>query len=175
MIDAEVMRLRRLRDTALRVRALALALESSNFRHDSVLSRSAVACWRIARLITGRLMAHPDLSYQRGPSAMRTLIDGLWSRMRSSAARHGRRTLEVLADELRGVARALDDARALTWSPDLSDDFGRSQTQLRRLIFELGGGSHKDSGPCTAGAPARGREIPQGGSGVAGNWPYLAL
>jgi hypothetical protein len=173
MIDAEVMRLRRLRDTALRVRTLAFALESSDSRDDSVLSRSAVACWRMARLITGRLMAHPDLSYQRGPSAWRTLIDGIWSRMRSSVARHRRRTLEVLADELHGLARATDDARALTWSSELSDEFGRSQIQLRRLIFELGGGSHEDTGPFTADAP--GSAIPEGGSGVAGNWPYLAF
>jgi hypothetical protein len=175
MIDAEVMRLRRLRDTALRARALAAVLKGSDRRRHSVFSRSAVSCWQIARTITGRLRAHPDLSYQRGPSELRTLVDGIRANVLGRAARDRKRSLAMLAVEVQGVARELDDARALTWSAELSDDFGRAQMQVRRLISELGG-SRQVTGLRAARAPARGRRaIPQDESNVAGNWPYLAF
>ena len=174
MIDAEVMRLRRLRDTALRVRALAMALEPSDSAHNSVISRSAVACWRIARIITGRLRGHPDLRYQQGPGELRTLLDRISAGVRGTAARSRKRALEVLAGEMRSVGRALDDARALTLSPELSDDWGRSQIQVRRLIAELGGVSRRD----VQDSEPRELEldsIPEAEGDVGGNWPYLAF
>jgi hypothetical protein len=176
MIDAEVMRLRRLRDTALRARALAAALEASASRRDSAFSRSAVICWRIARTITGRLRGHPDLHYQREPSALRTLVDGIRANVLGTAARDRKRSLAMLADEVQGVARELDDARALTWSAELSDDFGRAQILMRRLMSDLTD-SRQVAGLRPARAPARRRAaIPQDQSDVAGgNWPYLAL
>ncbi len=172
MVDAEVMRLRRLRAAALRARALAGTLEFSASRPDSVFSRSAVACWRIARTITGRLRAHPDLRYQQGPGELRTLIDRIGARVRGAAARYRSRTLEVLGGEIQGVARELDDARALTWSPDLSDEFGRLQIQVRRLIAEIGGVSHQ-AGPLTDLSVPQDED--ESASGVGGNWPYLAF
>ncbi|HXC09961.1 MAG TPA: hypothetical protein VNV61_13605 [Steroidobacteraceae bacterium] len=175
MIDAEVMRLRRLRNTALRARALAAALKSSASRRDSAISRSAVICWQIARTITGRLRAHPDLSYQRGPSESRNVYDRIRANILGSVARDRKRSLAMLADEVRGVARELDDARALTWSAELSDDFGRAQIHVRRLISDLGG-SRQVAALRAARVPARGRgAIPQGERDVAGNWPYLAF
>jgi hypothetical protein len=175
MIDAEVMRLRRLRDTALRARALAAALKSFDRRRGSVFTRSAVSCWQIARTITGRLRGHPDLSYQRGPSELRTLVDRIRAKVLGSAARDRKRSLAMLADEVQGVARELDDARALTWSAELSDDFGRAQIHLRWLIAELGG-SRQAAGLRAARAPSRGlAAIREGESDVAGNWPYLAF
>jgi hypothetical protein len=171
MIDAEVLRLRRLRDTALRARALAAVLKGFDRRRHSVFSRSAVSCWQIARTITGRLRGHPDLSYQREPSELRTLVDGIRANILGSAARDRKRSLAMLADEVKGVARELDDARALTWSAELSDDFGRAQIQVRRLVAELG-----DSHQGTGLRAARGRgAIDEDESGVAGNWPYLAF
>jgi len=175
MIDAEVLRLRRLRDTALRARALAAVLKTSNRRRHSVFSRSAVICWQIARTITGRLRGHPDLSYQRGPSELRTLVDGIRASVLGSAARDRKRSLAMLADEVQGVARELDDARALTWSAELSDDLGRAQIQVRRLMSELGS-SRQAPGLRAAHASARLRgAIPRDESDVAGNWPYLAF
>jgi hypothetical protein len=175
MIDAEVMRLRRLRDTALRARALAAVLKTSNPRRHSVFSRAAVSCWQIARTITGRLRAHPDLSYQRGPGELRTLVDGIRAKVLGSSARDRKRSLAMLAVEVQGVARELDDARALTWSAELSDDFGRAQVQVRRLIADLRG-LRQVTGSRAARAPARGRvAIPQNESDVPGNWPYLAF
>jgi hypothetical protein len=174
MIDAEVMRLRRLRDTALRARALAAVLKTSDPRRHSVFSRSAVSCWQIARTITGRLRGHPDLSYQRGPSELRTLMDGIRANFLGSTARDRKRSLAMLAHEVQVVARELDDARALTWSAELSDDFGRAQIQMRRLISDLGG-SRQGTGLRAIRAPALGRAISDGANDVAGNWPYLAL
>jgi hypothetical protein len=175
MIDAEVVRLRRLRNTALRARALATALKSSASRRDSVFCRSAVICWGIARVVTGRLRGHPDLSYQRGPSELRTLVDGIRANVLGSAARDRKRSLAMLADEVRAVARELDDARALTWSAELSDDFGRAQIHLRRLISDLGGSRHA-AGLRAVRAPARGSgAVAQNANEVAGNWPYLAF
>jgi hypothetical protein len=42
--------------------------------------------------------------------------------------------LGELQANLRVISRELADARALTWSPDLSDSLGRSQIEVRRLI-----------------------------------------
>src|ERR1700719_2128341 len=119
MIDTEVMRLRQLRNTALKARALAAALDSDPARRNSVFSQSAVSCWRIARVITGRLRAHPYLSYQRGPSAVRGVYDRLSAGLLSGIARYRGRSAQTFSRELQRVARGLDDARALTWSSDL--------------------------------------------------------
>ncbi len=74
MIDIEVIRLRQLRNTALRARAIATALDAGHSgKVDSVLSRSALACWRIARVVTGKLRAHPYQSYQRDPGYLHSL------------------------------------------------------------------------------------------------------
>jgi hypothetical protein len=178
MIDAEVMRLRRLRTAALKARALAAALDFDAGLRSSVFSRSAVNCWRIARVITGWLRAHPYLSYQRGPSEVRDVYDRLSAGLRSAVAQSRGRSPQTLSLELQRVARGLDDARALTWSPDLSDTLGRAQMQIRTLIKDL------DSAPHAAVAsrhetPARvetraieGRHDPRS---VAGTWPYLAI
>jgi len=146
MIDTEVTRLRRLRNTALRARAVAAALNSDPAPRDSAFSRSAASCWRIARVVTGRLRAHPYLSYQRGPSELRGVYDRLSAGLLGAIARYRGQTQQIFAEELRRVARELDDARALTLSPDLSDTLGRSQTQIRRLIKELDVGALNEAG-----------------------------
>ena len=178
MIDTEVARLRRLRNTALRARALAAALDSDPARHDSVFSRGAVNCWQIARVITGLLRGHPYLSYQRGPGEMRGAHDRISAGLMGGIARYRGRTHQTLSDELRRVARELDDARALTWSSDLSDALGRSQRQIRGLIEELDAGVRSASGSRHETSPRVDTRIGAArddtGS-VAGNWPYLAI
>jgi hypothetical protein len=83
-----------------------------------------------------------------------------------------------LSAELQSVARELDDARALTWSTDLSDTFGRSQAQLRRLMAEVEAGARKEAGK---DAGSRSVIVPDAASAggeeanLAGNWPYLAF
>jgi hypothetical protein len=187
MIDTEVMRLRRLRNTALKARALAAALDaaldSDPARRSSVFSRSAVTSWRIARVITGWLRAHPYLSYQRGPSAVRGVYDRLNAGLLSTIARYRGRSAHIFSRELRRVARGLDDARALTWSSDLSDSLGRSQMQIRTLIQELDADAHTaDAHQQVASrheAPARVEKHTADGrddaGSVAENWPYLAI
>jgi hypothetical protein len=182
MIDAEVMRLRRLRNTVLRARAIAAALRSGSVPGTPVFSRSALTCWRIARVITGWLRAHPYLSYQQDPSELRSLYDRISADLLARAAHYRGRSLHFFSDELRRVARELDDARALTWSPDLSDNLGRSQTQIRDLLKELDGGvraeadSHETIRRAEARtSPFRGDAGRHADSGVAGNWPYLAI
>ncbi len=179
MIDTEVARLRRLRNTALRARALAAALDSDPARRDSVFSRGAVNCWQIARVITGLLRGHPYLSYQRGPSELRGAYDRISADLMGGIARYRGRTHQALSEELRRVARELDDARALTWSSDLSDALGRSQRQIRGLIEELDAGVRSASGPRHEAPPrvdtriAAARDDNTGS--LAGNWPYLAI
>ena len=181
MIDTEVARLRRLRNTALRARAVAAALNSHS-AGDSAFSRSAATCWRIARVITGRLRAHPYLSYRREPSELRRLYDSVSAGLLGAIARYRGRTHQAFSEELRRVARELDDARALTWSPDLSDSLGRSQMQMRRLMMEVDEGARNEgglreergSGPLRGSTSRTGADRGQAGE-VPGNWPYLAM
>jgi hypothetical protein len=136
MIDAEVMRLRGLRRVALRARAMAHALDPGAEPHqESIVAMAAVVCWRIAGVVTGRLRAHPYLSFQRDHGYWRSVADRLAASTMGHAAR--RRPLNTVAAQLELVARELDDARALTWLPDLSDTLGRAQVQLRKVMREL--------------------------------------
>lgn len=177
MIDAEVLRLRRLRDIALRTRALANFLDSESAADRSVFTRSAVTCWTVARIATGRLRAHPYLSYQRDPSRLQSAADRLFASMLALTARRGNRSLSVCGEQLQAVVREVDDVRALTWSPDLSDALGRMQIQIRRLANELqlgagiaaGGLGSRDS------AAARPEETSLDELAVETSWPYLAI
>ena len=177
MIDAEVMRLRRLRNRVLRARALAVAMGSDLPRRSSVYARGAVTCWRIACIVTGRLRAHPYVSYQRGPGALRAAHDMVSAWAGAALARHRGRTLQTYAQALQLAASELDDARALTWSGELSDAFGRLQRQLRRLIDEVESGARQQAGAALPAAHTEGRSgmSRQDAGSLAGNWPYLAF
>jgi hypothetical protein len=179
MIDtSEVIRLRRLRNTALRARAIAAALDSDPAGRGSVFSASAQICWRIARLMTGRLRTHPDLRYQRGPSELRAAYQRVCAAVVGAIARYRGRDQQVYAGELRHVARELDDARALTWSAELSDTLGRLQTQIRRLLEELDAGALAEAGPPHDTAPraaARVEIVQDHAESISRDWPYLAF
>jgi hypothetical protein len=143
-----------------------------------VFSRSAVSCWRIAGVITGRLRAHPYLSYQRGPSELRGVYGRLIAGLLAGIARYRGRGLETISRELQRVARELDDARALTLSSDLSDALGRSQKQIRTLIKELDADARNEAGSredTVARAAARTGNGRDDAGSVAANWPYLAI
>jgi hypothetical protein len=179
MIDAEVLRLRKLRNVALRARALAKILNSDCAQEQSVLARSAVICWTIARVASGRLRAHPYLSYQSGPGQLRGLADSLIASLIALNARRRNRRLEAFAQQLQTVAREVDDARALTWSPELSDALGRMQIQMRRLAHELDLGAFGERGVSVL-ARAKGAVCAEtSGSldeiAVDNSWPYLAI
>ncbi len=180
MIDAEVARLRELRNMALRVRALAKGLDGNPTIDNSVFKKSALLCWDIARIATGRLRGHPYLSYQKGPSPVRRYSDRIAVSAIALLAHYQSRTLRVQAAELQLLARELDDTRALTWSPDLSDALGRAQMRMRRLIGELHVAAPSERRSSTASrTPAQAKiaasENPSGDIGVASDWPYLAI
>jgi len=179
MIDAEVMRLRRLRDIALRTRALGNFLDSESAAEHSVFARSAVACWTVARIATGRLRAHPYLSYQQGPSRLQGMADRLFASLLGVSARRSNRPLSVYGEQLQAVAREVDDVRALTWSPHLSDALGRMQIQIRRLANELELGAHIEAGgPVLPRVIAAARPEPSSSLdelAVEPSWPYLAI
>jgi hypothetical protein len=176
MFDAEVVRLRRLRNAALRARAIAKILNAEMVRPNSVFSRSAAVCWRIARTITGRLRAHPHLSYQRGPSSVRAAYDSISAVWLGSIARYHDRSLQSCAAQLGLVMRQLDDARALTRSTDLSDSLGGLQMQIRTLIEELDEAAHWEAGSLDESSRAEARICTgEPREGASGNWPYLAF
>jgi len=178
MNDPEVARLRRLRLVALRVRALALTLGATRAAgYDPLLARMACAAWRIARAASGRLKAHPYARYQKDASVTALAGYGALAWLMSLLGRNRVRALALCAAPLGQLARQLDDARVLTWMPDLSDTFGRSQIELRVLMEAL---AHEtQSGRDIERLPIRGvpaidrrhGEVPV----IEGEWPYLAF
>lgn len=178
MIDTEVVRLRQLRATALKARALAAALDSSVARGGAMFSRSALSCWRVARLATGRLRAHPYLSYQRDASSARAVLDGAIAYLLAAISRRQDQALRTFLVELKRVAREVDNARALTWCADLSDSLGRSQAEIRHLIKEVEAGARKEPGATIEAGYAvdpGAKVIGDKAGTVEGNWPYLAF
>jgi hypothetical protein len=173
MIDTEVARLRRLRNTALWARAIAAVLDSRQTRRNSVFFRTQLSCWRVARTVTGKLRAHPSPRYQREPGGLHAACTRGGASVLGSVAQRRGRSLQILAVELQRVARELDDARALTWSTELSDDFGRSQVQIRSLIKELDFGARNEA---RHEAHSHHEMAPQTEAPVDNeSWPYLAL
>jgi hypothetical protein len=177
MFDAEVMRLRRLRRTALRARALAESLDSHATRADGVFAKSAAGCWRIARTISGRLRAHPHPRFQRGPSNAAGAFDGLRASWSGAVARYKGRSLQCCSAHLALVIRELDDVRAVAWSADFSENLGRSQAQLRRLIQEADAAAQREGGTqLDAPTQAKSRDCTDSSrAAAAANWPYLAI
>jgi hypothetical protein len=187
MIDTEVIRLRRLRNTALQARAIAIALHAGRSRlpaDDTVFSRVALACWRIARAVTGKLRAHPYQRYQRDPGHLRSLYDRIAAAVIGGIARYRKRSFGMYSARLQQVSRQLDDGRALTWSPSLSDILGRSQIEIRGLIQELAVGARQEAcgreeagiyAQAVAGVDSSGSGSRTEASRIATNWPYLAI
>jgi hypothetical protein len=189
----EVVRLRNMRNKALRMRALASTLGACEGDRSSVFSRGAAIGWRISRVITGTLRGHPFAPYQRGPSVGRRMFDQVGVRLEAAVARRNRRSWELFAEELRGVYRELNDARAVTRSAELSDSFGRFLLQMRRLQQEMDidlrhagaaqqqsavrlDGTMRVGGPIgIAGAMRRKDRVDLDDSAASGSWPYLAF
>jgi predicted secreted protein len=94
-------------------------------------------------------------------------------------ARRENRCLSVFTLPLQTVARGVDDVRALTWSPDLSDALGRMQIQIRRLANELEVGALGESG-ATIKPRVQATVCAEAGDSLnelsdENNWPYLAI
>ena len=195
MIDFEVERLRRLRASALRLRAVSRALGANRaMLDDGLLSLGACAAWRVARVVSGHLRAHPYESFQKDAGLGTLLMNGLVAKAAALGTSRRSQVLAHLERHSTALSRELDDARALTRAADLSDSFGRSQNEIRSLIAAV---------ECAAGAAeatALPRPVPQpravpplprrtemprrpapvsGSSAAAtaagGDWPYLAF
>jgi hypothetical protein len=180
MIDAEVLRLRRLRVSALHVRAVAKALARNRaVAHDVLLHRGACASWRIARAVSGRLRAHPYQRYQKDAGLAVILRNSVLAMATAFRATNRTRALTLFEAELRHIGRELDDARALTWSADLSDTFGRSQIEIRSLLSTLQ--TETGGAGLPAATPQRREFVPvtakrsEYGDAAGGDWPYLAF
>lgn len=170
MIDNDVTRLRDLRNVALRARAFAHALAGPT-ADSAVFEKSAVICWTLARIATGHLRGHPYRSYQKGPSPIRDLANRPIAALAAFNARRQGRCASLCAEELRGVARAVADARALTWSAELSDALGRTQIQVRRVSLELDARAQHEPGTFNKPEPSSAATQDP----VENNWPYLAI
>jgi hypothetical protein len=171
MTNDEVERLRRLRGTALRARAVASALDGvGSGRREPYAVRSQHAAWRIARSISGYLRAHPYEEFQKDAPVGILLANRLVALGAAIAARTPERARARLQAVLKRLARELDDARAVTWSRELSESFGRSQLEIRALLLQLQPRANETS----VSQPVA--EAPLAVEGVvAGDWPYLAI
>ena len=175
MIDKEVERLRRLRATALRVRSVARTLAPSEalLNSDTLLNRGRCAAWRVARIVSGRLRAHPYASFQRDAGISVVLANSLSAANAALGVKTRQQGLLRFETHLRSLARELSDVRALTCAPDLNDNFARSQVEIRALLAALGvetGGVHVSEASTIPPIPnARGAAV------VDSDWPYLAF
>jgi hypothetical protein len=173
MNDPEVARLRRLRDAALRSRAIARVLLHAGGGRDPLLQRVACACWRIARAVSGRLTAHPYPKYQQGPSLTSVLSHALRARFVALSRRSRARALNESRTELAHLGRLLADVRAVTLTPDLNETLGRSQWELDTLLTVLE--REMRTGAADVRIPAREAPAAELEPPLATDWPYLAL
>lgn len=198
MIDFQVERLRRLRASALRVRAVARRLGAKPALVDErLMMLSACAAWRLARMVSGHLRAHPYARFQRDAGLGTLLMNGLRAQVAALGASSRAQAMAEFETHLKALSHELDDARALTRTSELSDLFGRSQIEIRALVGAVerkpGGAASLVSG---GGAPrvlqrflplsrkanrhvrradtARGTAMSVG-SATGADWPYLGL
>jgi hypothetical protein len=160
IMNNEVTRLRKLRKTVLKVRALASALNSGNDQ-NRVYEHAGVLNWRIARVATGRLRSHPYRSYQADQGYLESTADRLDAYIQGKLANMRGQGTRIFLQALSVALREVDDARALTLSTDLSDALGRAQQAMRSLIDDVRAqlpknlGQHVDDRgkPGTSGLP----------------------
>jgi hypothetical protein len=183
MIDPEVARLRRLRAEALRVREIGRRLGSARWaKDDARFTRGAGAAWRIARVASGKLNAHPYLRYQKG-ATVGELVRNRIAASFLALIKDRASALRSLEKELGALTRRLEDVRALTWSTEFSDTLGRSLAELKGLLAEVGvdtGSGAKADAPTEASAE-REPIVASHADGLSlartieGDWPYLAF
>jgi hypothetical protein len=178
MGDSEVARLRRLRSSALQVRAIARFLGTERWAtNDPLLLRAACLSWRIARTISGYLRSHPYARYQKDAGAGGAIGNLLLASHMAFTIRGRMQALVECESRLERLLRQLDDARALTWSPELSDAFGRSQAEIKLLLAALADETQSTSvskrlQKLQPVAATREQDL---APSLERDWPYLAL
>lgn len=179
MIDAEVVRLRKLRNMALRVRALAEGASWQPIPQQGTVAMSALVSWSVARVVTGRLRGHPNLSCQKDPNRIQLMVDRAVSFMSGVTARYRRHALRAYATQLHDLTREMADMRALTWDQDWSDTLGRAQMRLHGLMQQLPAVPSRSVRVAErrfdthSRAGANGRRLSD--VAISNDWPYLAF
>jgi hypothetical protein len=109
---------------------------------------------------------------------VRIAYEGISAGVTGAIARRRGSGLKILSIELQRVSRELADARALTWSADLSDTFGRSHAQIERLIKEVDAGVRSEAGSYhetdSLGNAGTCASVDHSGNAAA-IWPYLTF
>jgi hypothetical protein len=174
---------------ALRVREIARRLGAARWGIDEpLLVRGACASWRIARVVSGKLMEQPYPRYQRGPGVAALIDNRLAAEWIALISKNRSSGLKAYASELQSLARQLDDVRALTWSIEFSDALGRSQSEIKTLLRTLAveiHGAETESLPLATREPVRAAgaaSIPRNdrltgeiAKEFGPDWPYLAF
>ena len=145
--------------------------------NDSLLGRGSGASWRIARAVSGRLRAHPYASYQQDAGLGQQVRDTLFAGFLALGISSRARALAQFESHLCRLARQLDDIRALTWAPDLSDSLGRSQFEINSLLEAV---ARETGSNCDRPQLAPSRPLAANGAGnladpIDGGWPYMAF
>jgi len=170
MVDMEIQRLRRLRGSALRVRAVAIALRRRfPGRDDDVLRAGQYAAWRVARAVAGRLRAHPYRAYQKDAGVGVVLKNAYVASLGAFGVTSRHLAHSRFHRHLTDLARLLEDARALTSAAELHEAFGHSHLELRSLFRALEDPSSARGPNPQSGAAAPGEPAPDA------HWPYLAF
>jgi hypothetical protein len=175
MKDPEVARLRRLRSESLRLREIALALGSADDTDDRLLARGACTAWRIARVVSGRLNAHPYLHYQKGVSVGSIVANRLSATLLAATTKDRLHGLKRYEREIGALVHHLDDTRALSWSSDFSDTLGRAQYELESLLDDLAPITQSQVDRVPRRAPTRSDSLVGDLTHIEGDWPYLAF
>jgi len=179
MIDAEVVQLRKLRKMALRVRALAEGVGAQRSPQQGAVAMSALLSWSVARVVTGRLRGHPNLSCQKGPNRIRNMLNRAVAFLGGATDQYRGRALRAYATELHHLAREMADMRALTWDQDWSDTLGRAQGRLQGLMQQLPAVPSRSIWlaerriDASSRPGANGRQLSD--VGICNEWPYLAF
>ena len=176
MIDSEVARLRRLRVEALQVREIARGFTCAAWAtDDSLLWRGACASWRIARVVSGRLKAHPYLRYQKDVGMSSLVRHRLVASYLALARDNPVKGFREYESRLRTLARHLDDTRALSWSSDFSDALGRSQYELGSILQDLAQITQTAAPTLSKRVPRTESLVGELARPIEGDWPYLAF
>lgn len=167
MNDSEIVRLRHLRASALKLRALADVLSGDRAATGGpLLSLVGCAAWRLIRTVSGRLRAHPFADFQKDASAVAIVRYGLMAKV-SVFWVGGRLSASMrLEKHLKALERELDDVRALTWAADLNDALGRSQKEFRCLVNAIRQAARGNSGVSSVALSVCARA-------TGDDWPFL--
>jgi hypothetical protein len=128
---------------------------------------------------------HPYARFQEDPGIGVVFKNSFVAATAGLRARSQRQALLSLEGHLTRLARQLDDARALTLAPDLSDSLGRLQIEIRSVLTALEQRATLEQCTALEQRTTLERETPVGlTSVVAGpsyaapadaDWPYLAF